>query len=128
MRFALLRGLEPRTKYFNLGQSCLADLWDIKTNRSKRKHTQFQIVCNFLDKIEYDAKELLMKFQAQYRDITFDDFEKHLFNQKQAVGYLEYMQQQIDKEKTISVGNAKSFKEALNRFKVFLKQITFQIN
>ncbi len=113
---------DRKPKYFNLGQSCLADLWDIKTNRPKRKHTQFQVLCNFLDKIEYDAKELLMKFQAEYRDITFDDFEKHLFNQKKAVGYLEYMQQQIDKEKTISVGNSKSFKEALNRFKVFLKQ------
>ncbi len=30
-------------------------------------------------RIAYDAKELLMRFQAEYRDITFDDFEKHLF-------------------------------------------------
>ncbi len=57
---------DRKPKYFNLGQSCMADLWDIKTNRPKRKHTQFQVLCNFLDKIEYDAKELLMKFQAEY--------------------------------------------------------------
>lgn len=116
-----------KPKYFNLGQSCLADLWDIKTNRPKRKHTQFQVLSNFLDKIEYDAKELVMKYQAEYRDITFEDFEKHLFNQKKAVGFLEYAQQQIEKEKVISVGNAKSFNDALNRFKAFLnnKEVLF---
>jgi site-specific recombinase XerD len=118
---------DRKPKYFNLGQSCLADFWDVKSDRPKRKHKQFQVLSNFLDKIEFDAKELLMKFQAEYRDITFEDFEKYLFNPKKAVGYLEYAQQQIEKEKVISIGNAKSFNDALNRFKAFVnnKEVPF---
>ena len=112
---------DRKPKYFNLGQSCLPDFWDIKANRPKRKHTQFQVLSNFLDKMEYDAKELVMNFQAEHRDVTFEDFEKLFSIEKKIVGYLEYAQQQIDKEKNTSIGNARAFNDALNRFKAFLK-------
>ena len=111
---------DRKRKYLSIGISVKAEHWDFKVNNPKRDCPNKELILNIIQEKTIKYRKQILEFQSIERDFSVkklvETVDKPLKRKSVEAFFIEVIEGQM-KEKRI--GNAKSFRFALNSMKTF---------
>ncbi len=112
-----------KVRRISLSHSLQLKDWDAKNQKIKRSVTNYDDLTAMLKKKEAEAQQALLNLEFEKKDFTLDELVNKIVGFKEKTTFNDYMQIQIDSQlKANKVGNANSYKWALNALNNFTKK------
>ena len=104
----------------------LPENWDIKNKCVKKRAPDYANINYQIDFFFSKGKEILRKYSRENKNITFDTFERELYNKGYETDFFEYANDFINLNYANNAGTRKGMKNSISKFKTFTKgNITF---
>jgi len=117
-----------KVKKVSTNHNAFESEWDFEKNRPRKNHPNYKRLANYLNKIETEANDELIKHEEKDKDFDLDKFIAIIKNEDFEISFYEYVQNHINELlKAQKIGNAENYKTMLNVVKSFTYHNDFSI-
>jgi site-specific recombinase XerD len=117
-----------KVKKVSTNHNAFESEWDFEKNRPRKNHPNYKRLANYLNKIETEANDELIRHEEKDKDFDLDKFIAIIKNEDFEISFYEYVQNHINELlKAQKIGNAENYKTMLNVIKSFTNYNDFSI-